>query len=170
MRKTLTLLFCAISFCTYSQEKEETPDFEYLQFKRSKFNLIDENGYQIKRKLKRDEMNELLAGYPTALNHYNKFRTFRTLKIASRGLFVATEITGLIVMSGKGDNAINSGTGIVVGGLIFMLGVQLPISIVAGSQGSQAADTYNHHIKKEQDRYSLNFGAAPHGIGLTFNF
>lgn len=167
MRKTLTLLFCAISFCTYSQEKE---DFQYLQFKHSRFNLIDEDGYQIKRKLKKDEMNELLVGYPTALNHYNKYRTFRTLKLVSRGLFVATEITGLIVMSGKGDNAIDAGTGIVVGGLIFMLGVQLPISIVAGSQGSQAADTYNHHIKKEQDRYSLNFGYAPHGIGLTFNF
>ncbi len=171
MKKLITIILCLAALSTNAQDSDtEVPDFSYLKFKRSKFSLLDDKGITIMQKVPRSQMVELLTDHPTAYNHYNTYRTFRTLKYVTRGIFAVTIVTAFVMITSDDYETSDRGWNVGIAGLGFMLAVQLPISIIAGSQAGKAVDRYNYDIKKEREKYSLSIGAGKNGIGLALNF
>ncbi len=166
---TLLMLF-AIPIVSVAQDddskEEDKPEISFLKFQRSKFILLDAEKFPIKRGLKKNHMEALLEGNSDALKHYNRFRTLRTMKHVTRGVGLAAIVTGLALVPEYDD----VGWGIMTGGVLFMLGVQLPIAISAGSQAGKAVDDHNTIMSKNKEKYSLHMGVTGNGIGLVLNF
>lgn len=171
MKKLLTfLLFACLPSISFAQEteqdKNEVPEITFLKFQRSKFILLDADKFPIKRGLKKNDMEALLEGNSDALKHYHRFRTLRTMKHVTRGVGLAAIVTGLALVPEYDD----VGWGVMTGGVLFMLGVQLPIAISAGSQAGKSVDYHNTIMAKNKEKYTLNIGITNGGVGLVLNF
>lgn len=165
-----SLILFVLPLFAYAQETEkdnnEVPEITFLKFQRSKFILLDADKFPIKRGLKKNDMEALLEGNSDALKHYYRFRTLRTMKHVTRGVGLAAIVTGLVLVPEYDD----VGWSVMTGGILFMLGVQLPIAISAGSQAGKSVDYHNTIMAKNKEKYTLNMGITNGGIGLVLNF
>lgn len=165
------LLFCMSSNMLFGQENqsnEENPDIYFLKYKHSKFLLLDEDGNVLKHKLKSNDLFAMFTDHEEALKHYKAYRTLKVVKYITRGVALGTMIYGWwIAEDGEGNDA---GWGIMAAGGLFLVGVSIPVGIIAGSQAGKSVDEYNYLMDKEKRKYSLNLGLTQHGIGLVLNF
>lgn len=167
----MAVCLLTLSLSCYSQETEDTkPEITFLKFQRSKFILLDEDKMPVKRGLSKNDMEGLLEGNTEALKHYYKFRKLRTMKHVTRSIALAGAVTSIVFISSSNYQTQDIGYGVLSGSILFMVGVQLPIAISAGSQAGKAVDEHNMIMSKNKKMYSLYIGATSTGIGLALNF
>jgi len=166
---TLLFVFANFSFAQSLNEDNIPDEFYYLQFKRSKFIMLDENKSVLDHKLNSNDLMALFDGNEKALKHYQNYRSLNTAKWITRGVFMGLIIYGLGKTFSRNGNY-ESGIYYYLGGLGGMLGIQLPISISSGNQAKKATDSHNKRTRKLQKEYGLNIGVTDKGVGLVFNF
>lgn len=139
-----------------------------------RFHLVNEDGFRVKKNLNKKEMLSLLDDNRPAIDLYRQYRVHNNL---SKGLMWATcgtAVAGLGLMAAGiewGEGEITNETlfwsGLGLEGLTILLGgTSIGFAISAKVKGYKLSAGYNKH----QERYSLNFGATKHGLGLVLKF
>lgn len=178
MRKTLVFLLLALGYvlfsnAIYAQAKDdndddvEKPEIYFLKFSFSKFSLYDEDRSILKRKLDNNEVYELLKNNGGDIDMFNAYRTFKTIKIVTRGaglILIVCGLTSAFIYNEDNANLIVAGTGLAC------VIAAWPLGSVAGNRARRVVDDFNYQMNKEKRKYSLNLGLTQHGIGLALNF
>lgn len=168
------------SIVVHKLNEDESNKMVNLQLKYSywsgKFNLVDQYGGIVKRKMKKREMRELLAGTP-ALESYQKHISYRHIGSIFGYTGAATALAGLTIYvtgtladGGWGnENQMALGAGLIGGGLLVEL-IGVPFGIISVVKGYKTDAIYNRYQGKQREKYSLNFGLTGNGVGLVLSF
>lgn len=149
-----------------SEEEDETPTFNYLKYRNSKFYETEDTYYRGQR-IRSHQLREALRG-TDAFDSWQLHKTFKGLTWGFGGVAIAllgVSIYQIVDSEGFDDGAVfrNAAIGVIVLG-------ELPSVILTGVYGRKTARIYNEHIVHQKKRFSLNFGPARHGMGLTLKF
>jgi|GEM_PF-2400094 len=166
---TAGTLFCSLNAQSLHQE-DETPYVNYLKYRNGKFYSVDDPDSRGRYRIKGEELRNLLIE-TDAYESWQLHKTFKGLTYGVGAVAIGLCVAAIINTANSSDawdlEDSNTITYYALGTVVL---AEIPCTILTGVFGRKTAKIYNGYAQKENDRYSLNFGATRNGIGLTFKF